>query len=60
MRGSRESLLKVKDQYYWPPSNNKFKSVAFYTETTVFFFNKTTYLYKVVTCTKPSPSVRFP
>jgi hypothetical protein len=36
--GSRESLLKGKDQYSLPPCTNQFRSAAFHTETIFFFF----------------------
>ncbi len=57
---SRESLIKGKIQYTWPPWTNQFKLVIFRTATMLFFFCKMSYLNEEVNCTKPSPSVSVP
>jgi hypothetical protein len=36
----KESLLKGKDQYDWPPSTNKFRSAVVYTDLFSFIQNK--------------------
>jgi hypothetical protein len=53
----RESLVVWKDQYSWPPSTEKYRSVALITEN-ISLFCLTSCLYKEVICTEPSPSVR--
>jgi hypothetical protein len=40
MASTRESLLKGKDQYGWPPCTDRFGSAAFNTENVYFFFYK--------------------
>ncbi len=39
MAQTRESLLRGKDQYSWPPCTNLFKPEALYTETIFFVQN---------------------
>ncbi len=48
---TRESFLKGKDQYSWPPCANKFRSGAFKNENMVFLFYKATYVNKEVSRT---------
>ncbi len=58
---NRESLLKGKDRYDWPPCTTSFRLAAFkFKKYIFFFFYKTSHLNKEVNCTKPSPSVRVP
>ncbi len=55
----RESLLKGKDNYGWPPYTNYFRSAAFYYENTFFYFF-TKQGRKEANGTEPTPSVRVP
>jgi hypothetical protein len=61
-RYTRESLMKGKDQYSWPPRNNYFRSAPFYTEIMqyLYFFTKTYYLNEEVNRTEMFPSIRLP
>ncbi len=56
----RESLLKGKAQYGWPPRPDQLRSVAFYIENIIYLCYKTSYLNEEVKCTEPSPSVSVP
>jgi hypothetical protein len=56
----KETLLKGKAQYSWPPCTNLFRSAPFYIENIIYIFNKTSYLNEEVNCTKPSPQLAFP
>jgi hypothetical protein len=58
---AKESLLKGKTKYKWPPYPNEFRSAAFDIVNTIYFLpNKTSCFNEEVTCTEPFPSVRVP
>ncbi len=57
---TRESLLKGKDQYGWPPCTNYLRSAAFNTEKSIFLYYKISYLNEEVNRTEPSFSERVP
>ncbi len=46
----RESLLKGKGQYRWPPCTCQFRLAAFKTKIFIFLFYTTSYLNKEVNC----------
>ncbi len=56
---TRESLLKGRDQYGWPPWTCKLRSASFFTEF-FFLFCQTNYLKKEANCTDFFLSVRVP
>jgi hypothetical protein len=56
----RESLLKGKYQYCWPPCINKLRSSALHFLLKLYLFYRTTYLNEEVKCTEPSLSARIP
>ncbi len=53
----RETLLKGKAKYSWPPCANLFSSAPFDIENIIYIFNKTSYINEEVDSTDPSPSV---
>ncbi len=55
---AKESFLKGKDQYNWPPCTNYFASAVFYSENYFLHIYKTDYLNKEVNGTEPSHSGR--
>ncbi len=57
---AKETLLKGKALYSWPPNTNLYRSAPFYIENIIYIFNKTSYLNEEVNCTEPSPSVSVP
>jgi hypothetical protein len=57
---TKETLLKGKAQYTWPPCANLLTSAPFYIENMINIFNKTSYLNEEVNCSEPSPSVSVP
>ncbi len=52
---TKETLLKGKVQYTWPPCTNLYKSAHFYIKNIIYIFNKTSYLNEEVNRTEPSP-----
>ncbi len=56
----RETLLKGKAQYSWPPWHSQFISGAFDFENIIYFLYETRYFNEEVNCTEPSPSVSVP
>ncbi len=57
---SRESLLKGKDQYSWPPCTNKLRSAVFDNANIIYNFTKEAKLNEEVNRTEPSLSVSIP
>jgi len=56
----RESLMKGKDQYSWPPGHNQFRSPSLNTDKISFLIYKTSFLNQEVNCTELFPSARIP
>ncbi len=59
-RPAKESSLKGKTQYNWPPCTNQFRSAALVLQTLLTFFYKTSYLHEEVNCTESFPTVSVP
>ncbi len=57
---TREALLKGRNKYFWPPSTNYFRSVAFYFKDNIYLCYKTSYFDKEVNCTVSFLSVGAP